>query len=179
LAAKDIAEDLDEVNKRHKNLIRRKNRRIKLLYGVITLLIIIFGALAFLGVNKYHNLQKENKRLSNPEESAKQETERLKSSVAALVDVPTGEEPTIATVTDLDKLKNQPFFAKAQNGDKVLIYPKAKKAILYRPSTNKVIEFSTITPDTKSPDKQDGVKPTTGTDSTTNSSPTSTNTPQQ
>lgn len=178
MAGKEVTEELEEVNKRNKSIIRRKNRRIKLLYGVIVLLIIIFGGLSFLGVNKYHNLQKENKRLSNPEESAKLDLERLKASVASLVDVPTGEEPTTATVTDIDKLKNQPFFAKAQNGDKVLIYPKAKKAILYRPSTNKIIELSTITSDTKSPAQQDGVKPATSSDATTGTSPTTTETPQ-
>ena len=40
------------------------------------------------------------------------------------------------------KLKAQPFFAKAQDYDQVLIFEKAKKAILYRPSTNKLIEVA-------------------------------------
>jgi cell division protein FtsL len=166
LGTKESTEDLQEINKKNKSLIRRKNKRIKLLYGLIIVILVIFGGSAFFGMTKYNKLQQDNKRLSNPEESAKQEIEKLKSSVAALVDLPTGEEPTIATVTDLNKLKNQPFFTKAENGDKVLIYSKAKKAILYRPNTNKVIEFSTITSDTKSPDKQDGIKTTTTNEST-------------
>ncbi len=183
MAVKESSDEPEELNRRNKSIIRRKNKRIRLLYVVIALILVIFGGLSFVGYTKYNNLKKENKRLSNPEESAKQETQKLKDSVAALVDLPTGEEPTIATVTDLNKLKNQPFFAKAQNGDKVLIYAKAKKAILYRPSTNKVIEFSTITSDTKSPDKQDGVKATTS-DATTptndaNSVTTPTTPPQQ
>ena len=58
--------------------------------------------------------------------------------------MPSSEAPTIATVNDITKLKGQAFFADAKNGDKVLIYTKAGKAVLYRPLTNKVIEYSTV-----------------------------------
>ncbi|MBI5357887.1 hypothetical protein HZB74_03515 [Candidatus Saccharibacteria bacterium] len=61
-----------------------------------------------------------------------------------MVEVPQGEEPTIATVQDVSKLQNQAFFKNAQNGDKVLIYSQAKKAILYRPSTDKIIEVGPV-----------------------------------
>ncbi len=51
------------------------------------------------------------------------------------------ERPSLAVVKDADKLKTQQkFFAQAQNGDKLLIFRTARKAILYRPSTNKIIE---------------------------------------
>ena len=64
----------------------------------------------------------------------KEENKALLIEVAKLITLPTDEDPTIATVTDLSKLQSQPFFVHAQLGDKVLIYSKAKKAIIYRPS---------------------------------------------
>lgn len=51
------------------------------------------------------------------------------------------EEPTIVTVADKSKLLDQPFFQKSENGDKVLIFEKARRLILYRPSTGKVIDM--------------------------------------
>lgn len=69
--------------------------------------------------------------------AARQETQELLSRVSRLIAVPS-EYPVVATVKDRSKLTD-PFFADAQNGDKVLIFNKAKKAILYRPSTDKII----------------------------------------
>ena len=69
-------------------------------------------------------------------------TQALVDKVSLLTALPTDETPTVATVTDITKLQGQPFFAKAQNGDKVLIYTKNKKAILYRETTNEIINTS-------------------------------------
>lgn len=57
------------------------------------------------------------------------------------------EEPTTATVNDASKLSNQEFFKDAKDGDKVFIFPKANKALLYRPSSQKVIEYAKVTLD--------------------------------
>lgn len=64
--------------------------------------------------------------------------------ISQSMDLPEGETPTLATVSDKEKLKDQQFFARAENGDKVLIYNKSSKAILYRPSTKRVIEVASI-----------------------------------
>lgn len=153
-----------------------KPRKIiaKLLYSVITLLILVILVGGFLGYKQYNKLSDENKKLSNPEESAKVELQNLKNKISKLVDVPTDEEPTVASVTDISKLQGQAFFARAQNGDKVFMYNKAKKAILYRPSSDKVIEFAPITIDQKTPDKQDGVKTSSDSASTDAQAPATT-----
>lgn len=67
-------------------------------------------------------------------------TSPLIMEVSQYVSVPSDEEPTIATVTDITKLPNAPIFKNAVVGDKVIAYAIAKKIILYRPSEKKVID---------------------------------------
>ena len=87
---------------------------------------------------------KNNISYKNPELAAELEAKELAEKVGKLVLLPEGEVPALATVTDPELLKNQAFFAEAQSGDKVLIYTNAKKAILFRPSLNLVINISTV-----------------------------------
>ena len=75
---------------------------------------------------------------SDPQLLAREEAKTLVQKLAALVVLPQGEEPVIATVTDKEKLIDQPIFASAENGDKLIIYSAAKKAYLYDEKNNKV-----------------------------------------
>ena len=61
-----------------------------------------------------------------------------------LIELPKNEKPTVATVLDKTKLVDQPVFANAENGDKVLIYQGGQYALLYRPSTNKIISIGAL-----------------------------------
>jgi len=65
-------------------------------------------------------------------------------SLSEIVDLPSDEVPTFATVTDASKLTEQSFFARSQNGDKVLIYSKNGLAYLYRPESGKLINIAPI-----------------------------------
>ena len=130
-----------EENKTKKSKLSKKNTKV---------LVIVLVALAIVGVGAYFAydyVQDQNakiERLSDPQQAAKDEATRVKELVAELADIPADETPTIATVNDAAKLQGQAFFINAQNGDKVLIFTKAKKAYLYRPSTNKIIEVAPI-----------------------------------
>jgi hypothetical protein len=107
-----------------------------LLLLAAALLLILFSAAHFLLA--YRNNQ------ADPNLAIQKETKELTDRIGKFMELPTGEQPTLATVTDQDKLKGQDFFAHAQNGDKLLVWPVARKAILYRPSTGKVIEVSNL-----------------------------------
>jgi hypothetical protein len=51
------------------------------------------------------------------------------------------EKPVIATVKDKESLKaQQAFFAQAENGDKLIVFQTARKAVLFRPSIGKIVE---------------------------------------
>lgn len=67
------------------------------------------------------------------------------AEVSRLIVLPEGEEPTIATVTDPEKLRDQVFFANAKEGHKVLIYTKAQKAYLYDPVAKRLVEVAPLT----------------------------------
>lgn len=53
--------------------------------------------------------------------------------------------PAILTVEDKSKV-TQPFLEQSQNGDKILLYYKAKKAVLFRPSEDRIINQGSYTP---------------------------------
>lgn len=72
------------------------------------------------------------------------DTQALLEIIGTHVPLPDDEEPTIATVTDREKLQDQAFFRLAEVGDRVVIYPQSERAILYRPSIDKIIEYSPI-----------------------------------
>ena len=129
----------------------------------IALIIILVGLSAYF-YYKYTTLK------ADPSKEAQAEVSQLTSQVSKLIVLPEGEQPTIATVTDVEKLKDQPFFAKAKNGDKVLIYTQAKKAILFDPSANKIVEVAPINiGDSNSKSKSSAPISTTPTSSETSS----------
>ncbi len=89
--------------------------------------------------------------LKNPEIATQEELKEIISRVERFMVLPKDETPTLATVSDPEKLREQPFFANAQMGDKVLIYSQSRKAILWRPSSGKIIELSSVTPSEAAP----------------------------
>ena len=64
--------------------------------------------------------------------------------VGALMALPTDEEPTLAMVRDVATLKDQAFFKNAKNGDFVLMYAKARRAILFDSIGNRIVEVAPI-----------------------------------
>ncbi len=66
------------------------------------------------------------------------------AQIEKLIELPKDEPPTLATVSDKSKLASQSFFRNAQNGDRLIIFVKSKKVILFRPVANKIIEVGTI-----------------------------------
>ncbi len=110
-----------------------------LVAGSIVILIITISAGVIYGFSYFA-------KDAEPKSAASQEgeVESLLDEVNKIFLMPEGESPTVATVTDVEKLAGQPFFKNAQNGDKVIIFGASKQALLYRPSVKKIITMSPI-----------------------------------
>lgn len=107
-------------------------------------IVFIFILAAIPSVYFYRKYRIVQSQLANPAALSQEQTKQMINDVGKLIELPADEQPTIATVTDATKLRSQPFFANAQNGDRVLIYTTAKKAILYRPAINKIIDVAPV-----------------------------------
>lgn len=135
-----------------------------LIAGFIVLIIGVVS-LSFYFERQYQKNKKLT--LGSTSTAAKEQVESLTEKVGRLIVLPEGEDPTVATVSDKSKLQDQRFFARAENGDKVLIYAKAGQAILYRPSINKIIEVGPINLDQNNPSPEPTIAPTSAPTPTT------------
>lgn len=129
--------------------------------AVLAILVILLAGSTYYFFDSFTKTNKELKTLKkDPQANAKKEADEVTAQVGKLMNLPKDEKATIATIADKSKIdiKQQPFFTNAANGDKVLLYVKAKKAILFRVSTNKIIEVGTL--NVQQQDKGTQVQPT-------------------
>lgn len=92
----------------------------------------------------YNKSIQAERRLKDPNTANQEVIDEVVKKVSRLILLPTNEQPTLASVSDVDKVKGQAFFANAENGDKVLVYTQARKAILYRPSKDIIVEVAPL-----------------------------------
>jgi len=73
------------------------------------------------------------------QESGQEAAQRVLERVRALIDIPTEPQPTVATIVDIERLREaNEFYNQAENGDHLIITE--KRAILYDPDRNIVID---------------------------------------
>ncbi len=113
-----------------------KKQRPLFFYPLLILVALLLGGLG------YYFFQKQQ--FVSTAESEAAELKKVVIQVGKLMDLPKDETPVLATVTDREKIKTQAFFARSENGDKVLLYTNLGRAILYRPSTNKIVDVTLI-----------------------------------
>lgn len=109
---------------------------------IIAFLVVSILAIAGAGSGIYYYSQ--YRALSQRSKDPQAEVKDVLAKVGKLIELPTGEEPTVATVQDAEKIKTQPFFTKAQNGHRVILYSNAKLAILFDEKANKIINVGAI-----------------------------------
>ncbi len=107
---------------------------------IVVLVVVAIGSSAsgYYFYDQYQTLK------ANPQAITDKENKDLVARLGMLMVLPDNEQPTIATVADPSKLKDQPFFTNAKAGDRVFIYTNARKAILYDETANKIVEVAPI-----------------------------------
>ena len=121
-----------------RTIIRRILRMRRLLL-VLLILVALFGT-----VGSAYFYQRYSALKSNPNAEAQEKSESLISALGSHMQLPQDEVPSVVTIVDKTKLNDQPFFKMAENGDILFAYINSKQAILYRPSTDRIIQVAAI-----------------------------------
>ena len=129
--------EVEAPHSRDKNIFRIAG--VLLLFVILAAMFYVMPTTTMFGTKKQASLT-ENATQNN----GKTEMQIVLEEVGKQYLLPEGEVPTLALVTSLDDIKTQPFFAKAQVGDVVLMYLEAKKGILWRPSTKQIVEVGPL-----------------------------------
>ncbi|MDP3793434.1 MAG: hypothetical protein Q8R07_01640 [Candidatus Uhrbacteria bacterium] len=108
----------------------------------IVMLVLVVSTVVLAGSTQYYYRQFQEIK-KNPQKASQDDTDQLVKKVSQLMVLPE-EPPSVATITDLEQVKGQPFFARAKVGDRVLIFSIAKKAVLYDPVNHKIVEVAPL-----------------------------------
>lgn len=116
-----------------------------LLYNtkILILMVVLLAGSLGLAYYFYDQNQKARHFLANPELASEEEKKALLKTVGALIEMP-NEAPNIITVQNKDDLVNQPFFKGVENGDKIIVFSGAKQAIVFRPSSGKIVKVGPV-----------------------------------
>lgn len=72
------------------------------------------------------------------------ENDNIMNKLGKIIILP-NEDPIIETIENAEGLKNEsPFYANVKNKDKILIFPKATRIIIYREKENRIINVGPI-----------------------------------
>ena len=118
----------------------KKGWKKKVIWLIVILVVVTAGYYGY----KYY----QARRMADPVYREAQTAKLIKGvtdRVGKLMVLPKGEVPTVATITDVDKLKaDQPFYNDAQNGDQLLVYASARRAIIYSPGRNIIVNSGPV-----------------------------------
>lgn len=131
----------------------------------IAVIVLVFLAIGWYGYDWYQSgLEADESGQQVNQEKVAKESKNLLDKIKKLIVLP-DEEPTIATITDAATLaKQQPFYAGSENGDKLLIFPVAKKAVIYSESKDLLINVGPVyfdAPATTTPETEKILSPGT------------------
>lgn len=126
-------------------MFKESTSKGKFFMGLLKLVVLVLFVGSVAGCVYFYFQYK--KLTSFPDVQVQQENDRVLSELSKVMLIPSGENPIFAKVLDKSKLKDQPFFQKAENGDSLVIFPSLSEAVLYRSSINKIIGVAPLAVD--------------------------------
>lgn len=132
-AVRENSFDHQQPTLKKKNSFSTKQKTILAILGIIILVLA--------GFYYKFNLSKKAS-----EKRVQAETVRLVKEVKKIMVLPESDVPAIFDIQDPVLLTNQQaFFAGAQKGDKLLVYPQLGKAIIYSPERKMIVNVGPVT----------------------------------
>ncbi len=108
---------------------------------IIVVIIVTLGVGIYYLLNQYGVIK--TVQLAWQMQSQQMADEKVLQKLGKILDLPKDVTPTMAVVTDADKLKEaQPFLSNAKNGDRLIIYP--DMAILFDENANKIMKVGPV-----------------------------------
>lgn len=117
--------------------------KVKTLFPVLLIALVVLAVVLDTQRRKaqteLHNLTVRLEQLQGNSEANQQKAKNVVLKVKKLMDIDTSVEPTVATIVDVEKLREQnPFYNKAENGDYLIVTQ--TRAILYREENNIILD---------------------------------------
>ena len=152
-------------SKNKNSFFERFNRSAMVHFGVLLLAVVALGAINVWQMTKYSQLSKDIDKVklelsesnttnielsstlsnvSSGERMAAFDSARLIRKISTIINIPSTEKPTLATITDKEALKNLSFFKDVEKGDRLLVFATAKKVVLFRESEGRVVNYGPI-----------------------------------
>ena len=118
---------------------------LKAKYLVLFLAVATGVAGATIAIYAYNKVGIENSLnipiIEDSERMTAKDIENLVEKMSQVAVLPEDETPTVLTISDLTKLHSNPFFKDAKLKDKILIFKKAGRIILYDPLGHKIVNM--------------------------------------
>lgn len=112
---------------------------MKIILSLFTLLVLTVAIAGYF----FWQYRQTKELADNPTQA---EVERIVALVAQHIVLPDNEIPSVAMVTSVEELRDQPFFRNAQNGYQVLVYQQSGLAVMYDPQRDLVVNMAQINP---------------------------------
>lgn len=132
------ADNMHEFQKHLAGTVTHKSSKVFAGVGIFGLCTIAIAVASIFFYKQYESL------LETPELLQQQQAAATIQQLGEVFILPKDEQPSIATIVDVSKVIDQPFFSQAQNGDTVFLFSQDGRVVLFRPAEKKIVNVGTL-----------------------------------